>query len=126
MVKSVSTYVQSDLAFHSPLSVLSSVSFNLKSDPMPVNQLKSAFLIVSNSTLYRTTILDCTILKAYADDKINLNEKIKTWFGKGRKHCGKRRKCSGPAFSPFPTVFSKAFSFRVIKIRNCVVKSSIQ
>ena len=26
------------------------------------------------------------------------------------------------AFSPFPTMFSKGFFFRVIKSRNCVVK----
>ena len=25
----------------------------------------------------------------------------------GRKHCGKRRNCSLPAISPFPSVFSK-------------------
>ena len=38
------------------------------------------------------------------------------------KHCGKRRKCWLPAFSPFPTVFSKAFFFRVVKSWDCVVK----
>ena len=27
-------------------------------------------------------------------------------FKRKRKHCGKRRKCWSPAFSPFPTVFS--------------------
>ena len=42
-------------------------------------------------------------------------------FGKGletqqlsgmiRKHCGKRRKCWLPAFSPFPTMFSTPFFF---------------
>ena len=36
---------------------------------------------------------------------------------------GKRRKCWLPAFSSFPTVFSKAFFFRVFKSRDCVVKS---
>ena len=29
-------------------------------------------------------------------------------FVKGRKHCGKRRKCWLPAFSPFLTIFLKA------------------
>ena len=29
------------------------------------------------------------------------------------------------AFSPFPTMFSKAFFFRVIKISDCVVKSQL-
>ena len=32
-----------------------------------------------------------------------------------RKYCEKRRKCWLPAFSPFPTMFSKSFFFRVIK-----------
>ena len=35
------------------------------------------------------------------------------WFGKGRKHCGKRRKCWLPAFSPFPTMFSKALNSKL-------------
>ena len=38
--------------------------------------------------------------------------KIKISFGKGRKHCGKRRKCWLPAFSPFPTLFSKRLPFQ--------------
>ena len=42
--------------------------------------------------------------------------------GKGRKHCGKWRKCWLPAFSPFPTMFSKAFCLRVVKSWVCVVK----
>ena len=33
----------------------------------------------------------------------------------GRKHCGKRRKCWLPAFSPFPTMFSKGVIVRVVK-----------
>ena len=37
--------------------------------------------------------------------------KYKTYicFGKGRKHCGKKRKCWLPAFSPFPIMFSKGY-----------------
>ena len=36
--------------------------------------------------------------------------KLKTeiLIGVGRKHCGKRRKCWLPAFSPLPTMFQKA------------------
>ena len=41
----------------------------------------------------------------------------------GRKHCGKRRKCWLPAFSPFPTMFSKGFFFRVLKSPDRVVKN---
>ena len=44
--------------------------------------------------------------------------------GKSRKHCGKRRKCWLPAFSPFPTLFSKTFFSRGVKSLDCVVKSS--
>ena len=59
--------------------------------------------------------LDCSKLKAFADDNC---------FWKGRKHCGKRRKCWLPAFSPFPTMFSsKGFYFKVVKSQDCVVKS---
>ena len=36
--------------------------------------------------------------------------------GQDRKHCGKRRKCWLPAFSSFPTMFSKGPFFRVVKI----------
>ena len=42
-----------------------------------------------------------------------------------RKHCGKMRKCWLPAFSPFPTIFSKAFFSRGVKSRNCVVMVKI-
>ena len=36
---------------------------------------------------------------------------------------GKGKKCWLPAFSPFPTMFSRAFFFRVVKTQDCVVKS---
>ena len=36
-------------------------------------------------------------------------------FDRVGKHCGKRRKCWLPAFSPFPTMFLKGFVPRVIK-----------
>ena len=41
-----------------------------------------------------------------ATNRCNLTTEIP--FGKVRKHCGKRRKCWLPAFSPFPTLFSNA------------------
>ena len=58
--------------------------------------------------------------KTFADNKIKLTEKLKLVL---RKHCGKRKKCWLPAISSFPTMFSKAFSFRVVKSRDCVVNS---
>ena len=45
-------------------------------------------------------------------------------FGMVSKRCGKRRKCWLPAFSPFPTTFSKGFLVRVVKSRVCVVKKN--
>ena len=43
-------------------------------------------------------------------------------FQMGRKHCGKRRNCSLPAISPFPTVFSKDLYCRHVKTRACLGK----
>ena len=65
--------------------------------------------------------LDWSKLKAFAEDKIN-ETKIEIRFGKGKKHCGKRRKCWLPAFSTFPTMFLNGFYFRVVKSLDCVVK----
>ena len=55
-----------------------------------------------------------------------MTKKFKFVFKKNRKHCGKRRKCWLPAFSPFSTMFSKALFFRGVKSRDCVVKSQIK
>ena len=64
-------------------------------------------------------ILDYSKLKACADDKINVTQKlnfVKEWVenivGKGEN-----------AFSPFLSMFSKAFFHRVVKNRGWVGKS---
>ena len=67
--------------------------------------------------------LDSFRLKAFADDKTEYKWKIEILFRKGRKQCGKRRKCWLPAFSPLPTLFSTALCLRVVKSRDHVVKS---
>ena len=96
------------------------------------------------SSLPNDNVLYCSKLRAIADDKINAIEKIefvllvgrkhcgkrrKCWlnlfFLVGRKHCGKRRKCWFPAFSPFPTMFSKVFFLGVVKSRDRAVNSKI-
>ena len=46
--------------------------------------------------------------------------------GKDRKHCGKRKKCWLPAFSPFLTMFSKECFFKVIESWKCVVRVNKQ
>ena len=55
--------------------------------------------------LPKNKILDRSNSKAFVDDKTHLSQKLEFDFGKGRKHCGKRRKCWLPAFSSFPTIF---------------------
>ena len=42
--------------------------------------------------------------------------------GNKKKHDWNRRKCCTPAFSPFPTMFSKAFFFRIVTSQYCEVK----
>ena len=48
--------------------------------------------------LPKDKIFDWSKLKAFADYKINVEEKLKFVFGKGRKHCGKQcfQKVSAP------------------------------
>ena len=48
------------------------------------------------------------------------DSKVEIWFEKNRKHFGERRKCCLPAFSPFPTLFSKGIFLRVVKSRDSV------
>ena len=76
------------------------------------------------NSLPNDTLLDWSKLKAFADDKKKkCDSKIEICSGKERKHCGKRRKCWLPAFSPFPVMFSKFFYLRIVKSWDCVVKS---
>ena len=51
------------------------------------------------------------------------DSKTEIYFGKGRKHCGKRRKSWLPAFSPFSSMSSKGFFLRFVISQDCVVKS---
>ena len=60
-------------------------------------------------TLPNNKFLDWSKLKALADDKRNVTEKLIFVLGRVEKHYGKRRKCWLPAFFPFPTMFSKGF-----------------
>ena len=68
-------------------------------------------------------ILAWSKLKAFADDKMNAIHKQILVFGWEENIYGKRKKCCLPAFSPFPTIFSKGFFFRAVNSRGCVVKS---
>ena len=81
--------------------------------------LKSLTLI----KLPKDTILGMSKFKANADDKFGLAEIIRFVFERVENIVGKRRKCWLPAFSPFPTMFSKGFLPRAIKSLDCVVQS---
>ena len=71
-------------------------------------------------------ILGWSKLKAHADNKINIFQKIEICFQQGRKdfqnNARKEKKCWLPAFSSFLTMFSKGFYLRVVKTRDCLVK----
>ena len=54
------------------------------------------------NSLPNDKILDWSKLRAFADDKINVTEKLKFGLGMVENIVGKRRKCCLPAFCPFP------------------------
>ena len=73
---------------------------------------------VGHLTLYQTRKFYTG--QAFADNKINVTQKLVL----GTVMCRvKRRKCWVPALSPFPTMVSKGFFKRIVKSRDCVVKS---
>ena len=55
-------------------------------------------------TLPKDKSLALPKVKACVEDKVNVTQKIFV------EHCGKRRKCWLPTFSPFPTILSEAIS----------------
>ena len=57
----------------------------------------------------------------FADDKINVDIEVK--FGLGWKTLWKEEKLLVTSIFYFPTIFSKAFCFKVVKSQDCVVKS---
>ena len=65
--------------------------------------------------------VDVINLKASADDIPNVDKLMITVLNRVEK-TEKRRKYWLPAFPAFPKVFSKAFPFRFIKSRDCVVE----
>ena len=80
-------------------------------------------IIMYFNSLPNDKFLDSSNLKAFADNKLNLAEKLKFVLGRVETIVRKRRKYWLPVFSPFPTMFSKGFFFRVVKLWDCEVKS---
>ena len=60
-------------------------------------------------------------LSKFAHDHFNVTQNIKLVFCKVEKIPGNRKNCWLPAFSPFPTMFSKGCSLKGIKSGHCVV-----
>ena len=61
-------------------------------------------------------------LKAFGEDKINVTEKLKFVFARVEIIVGKGENAGYQHFLVFPR-FSKPSFFRVVKSRDCVVKS---
>ena len=74
-------------------------------------------------TLYQTTKFGPVQIEGICRRQNKCDSKVEICFVKSEKHCGKRRKCWLPAFSSFPTMFSKGLSLVVVKSQDCVVKS---
>ena len=65
-----------------------------------------------------------TKLKAFVEEKGNTAKMMISLFDKVENTVGKGENAGYQQFSPFPTVFfSKALFFRVIKSRDCVIKT---
>ena len=78
-----------------------------------------------HSTLYRQQNFRQVQIESLYRQQNKCESKIEIWYGKGRKHCGKRRKCWLPAFSPYLTMFSKGLFLRIVKSYDCVVKDYV-
>ena len=74
--------------------------------------------------LPNNTILDSSKLKGFADDKINVTKKLKYALGRVENKKGKKGENAGyQHFLFFSIMLSKGYFMRVVKSRNCVVKS---
>ena len=68
-------------------------------------------------------IYDWSKLKAFADDRINVTEKLKFVLGKVKNNEGKGKNAGYQHFLPLSTMFSKGVFFKIVKSWDCVVKS---
>ena len=68
-------------------------------------------------------MLDLSKLKGFADNISKIIKMMISLFDRVENTAGKGENAGYQPFSPFLIVFSKAFLFRVVKSRDCVVKS---
>ena len=81
-------------------------------------------LPINCNSLPNEKILDVTKLKAFADDKINVAQKMVSVFDRIENIVGKGENAGYHHFLLFPQCFQDIF-LGVVKSRDCVVKSSL-
>ena len=74
------------------------------------------------NSLLNYKILDITKSKLFADNKLNVAKMTISLFDGVENTEGKGENAGYQRFSPFPTVFSEAVFFRVVKSRDCEVE----
>ena len=74
------------------------------------------------NSLPNNKILDQSNLKDFADNNINVTYATNFDIGRGENIVRIGENAGYQHFSPFPTMFSKAFLSRGVKSQNCVVK----
>ena len=72
--------------------------------------------------LLNNNFLDMTKLKAFADDKLNISKMTISLCDRVENTVEKEENAGYQQFL-LPTVFSKAFFFRIVNSLDCVVKS---
>ena len=82
--------------------------------------------MVNGQPFTKRQLLDSSKVKEFADDNFKFDKNGRTFFKRGRKHCGKRRNGSFRTIFPFPTVFSKDLYCRHVKTRDLFGKEGLQ
>ena len=68
-----------------------------------------------DKSLQNNKISDLLKFEVFADDKLNVTDKLKLVLGRVENIVGKGENAGYPAFSPFNTMFSNGFFFKVGK-----------
>ena len=81
------------------------------------------YVLCLPNSLPNNKFLDWSKLKAFADDKINVTEKLIFVLGRVENIVRKGENAGYQHFLLFPQCFQKASFFKVVKSPDCVVKS---
>ena len=84
--------------------------------------LLNGLLLKFINSLQDAKILDWSKLETFAEDRINVNEKLEVGLEMVENIAGKGENAGYQHFSPLPIMFSKGLLLKVIKGRDCVVK----